>query len=302
MPETPEIPEELPLADVTAAIAEATMSPPECEMPETAQVPETTEENEPMIDIHVPQAMHTWKEFWIHLGTITLGLLIAIGLEQSVEAMHRLHQRHQLEADLQAEGVENQTLADNDWRVMDDRMAATAARLREVESTLAGRKKIDAPFPASSFTPPPPTADGSFKLPLSAVWTTAKEGASIDLLPRESARNYTRLYLQVDQLLRFRLDAGTGENEVAAYECRFSDGTLPCKPNLSQMTEEQLGEYSGLLTRDFILMRVVKARVLTYEIMNDHMLRGRDLETAGAPQQFRAEHPDTFLRPLPKAR
>lgn len=29
-------------------------------------------------------AANTWKEFLIHLGTISIGLLIAIGLEQSV--------------------------------------------------------------------------------------------------------------------------------------------------------------------------------------------------------------------------
>lgn len=46
-----------------------------------------------MLDVHSPHgAAHTWKDFWIHLGTISIGLLIAIGLEQSVEAIHRLHE------------------------------------------------------------------------------------------------------------------------------------------------------------------------------------------------------------------
>ena len=142
MPETPEIPEELPLLDVAA------------ERGETAQVAESVKEEMPVIDVHAAHGgVHTWKDFWIHLGTITLGLLIAISLEQSVEWAHHLRQRHQLEADLQAEGVENRANAENVWRVMDDRMAATAARLREVESTLAARRKMDAPFPESSFTP-----------------------------------------------------------------------------------------------------------------------------------------------------
>jgi hypothetical protein len=38
-----------------------------------------------MLDVHSPRgAANTWKEFLIHLGTISIGLLIAIGLEQSV--------------------------------------------------------------------------------------------------------------------------------------------------------------------------------------------------------------------------
>jgi hypothetical protein len=265
-----------------------------------AEVRANTNESEegPVIDVHAPHGgMHTWKDFWIHLGTIAAGLLIAISLEQSVEALHRLHERHQLEADLQAEGVENQTLAERDWLGMDDRMAATAAQLREVESTLAGRKKMAAPFPAPSFTPPPLTG---FALPLSAVWTTAKESASIDLLPREVARSYARLYLQTDRLQQMTWDSDRAGDEVTSYKCRFSDGTLPCKPDLSQMTDEQLGEYSGLLTRYFTLLQEEKARVLIFEAMNDQILHGGAATLApGTLTKFRAEHPDTFLRPLP---
>jgi hypothetical protein len=46
-----------------------------------------------MLDIHPPhQSTHTWKDFFIHLATIVVGLLIAISLEQTVEYMHHRHQ------------------------------------------------------------------------------------------------------------------------------------------------------------------------------------------------------------------
>src|SRR5580692_9071880 len=59
-----------------------------------------------MLDVHAPhQTVHTWRDFFTHLGTIAIGLLIAIGLEQSVEALHHrqevaetrtaLHEEHQ---------------------------------------------------------------------------------------------------------------------------------------------------------------------------------------------------------------
>jgi hypothetical protein len=283
------------------------IEPPPSETPEILEIPdipETPKEDTPMLDVHAPHGgMHTWKDFWIHLGTITLGLLIAISLEQTVEYFHHLHQRHQLEADLRAEGVENRATAENLWRVMDDRMAATAARLREVESTSAARRKMDAPFPESSFTPPPHTGANSYSLPLSAVWETAKDSALIDLLPRETARSYTRLYRQVDLLGQLASASDTGESEITSYECRFSDGTLPCKPDLSQMTDEQLGDYSGLLTRYFGLLQVEKARALIFEFLNDHLLQGLELPERGVGTllNYRAQHPDTFLRPLPQA-
>ncbi|HET7084794.1 MAG TPA: hypothetical protein VFI23_08495 [Rhizomicrobium sp.] len=40
------------------------------------------------MDIHKPHAAKTWKEFFIELGTITLGIVIAISLEQLVESWH----------------------------------------------------------------------------------------------------------------------------------------------------------------------------------------------------------------------
>ena len=57
-----------------------------------------------MLDVHPPhQAAHTWKDFLTHMATIVLGLLIAIGLEQSVEWVHHREQRHQLLEQLDAE-------------------------------------------------------------------------------------------------------------------------------------------------------------------------------------------------------
>ena len=45
-----------------------------------------------MLDVHPPHApTHTWRDFFIHIATITVGLLIAVGLEQAVEFLHHRH-------------------------------------------------------------------------------------------------------------------------------------------------------------------------------------------------------------------
>ena len=42
-----------------------------------------------MLDVHVPhRSAHSWADFCIHIGTIVVGLLIAVGLEQMVEVIH----------------------------------------------------------------------------------------------------------------------------------------------------------------------------------------------------------------------
>lgn len=51
-----------------------------------------------MLDVHVPEhGIHGTRDFFLHLFTITIGLLIALGLEASVEAIHHRHQRQEAE-------------------------------------------------------------------------------------------------------------------------------------------------------------------------------------------------------------
>lgn len=52
-----------------------------------------------MLDVHAPEHnIYTARDFFIHLLTITAGLLIALGLEAGVEAFHHRHQRMEAEA------------------------------------------------------------------------------------------------------------------------------------------------------------------------------------------------------------
>ncbi len=40
------------------------------------------------VEIHKPKAAHDWREFIVEIGTIVVGIVIALGLEQSVDALH----------------------------------------------------------------------------------------------------------------------------------------------------------------------------------------------------------------------
>jgi hypothetical protein len=56
----------------------------------------TPEISAPMLDVHAPhQTVHTWKDFLIHIAAITIGLLMALGLESTVEWLHHRHQAQQ---------------------------------------------------------------------------------------------------------------------------------------------------------------------------------------------------------------
>ena len=73
-----------------------------------------------MLDVHPPhEAAHSWKDFFIHIATIVIGLLIAIGLEQTVEWVHHRHEREALEVALQYDSELNARWCKQDLAVAD---------------------------------------------------------------------------------------------------------------------------------------------------------------------------------------
>ena len=63
-----------------------------------------------MIDIHPPHhAATTRRDFFIHLATVVLGILIAIGLEQTVEYFHHRHLAAEARRALLAERQQNES-------------------------------------------------------------------------------------------------------------------------------------------------------------------------------------------------
>jgi uncharacterized membrane-anchored protein YhcB (DUF1043 family) len=70
-----------------------------------------------MIDVHAPhESTHTWTDFFIHIATIAVGLLIAIGLEQTVELIHHRHQLADARQQLAAERDLNREVLEKNLR------------------------------------------------------------------------------------------------------------------------------------------------------------------------------------------
>ena len=92
MSETPSIPTEQSISAPDAA------SPPEGTHPHARRPP-------------AHHAASTWRDFFIHIATIVLGLLIAVGLEQTVEHLHQHYQLRETREALERERKANE----KDW-------------------------------------------------------------------------------------------------------------------------------------------------------------------------------------------
>ena len=92
-----------------------------------------------VLDVHPPHhAAQSWRDFLIHIATITIGLLIAIGLEQTVEYIHHRHQLAEMEDSLRAEGIENRATAVADIRVADAAIATASAAIAQLQAARTG--------------------------------------------------------------------------------------------------------------------------------------------------------------------
>jgi hypothetical protein len=72
-----------------------------------------------MLDVHAPHdRVHSWSDFFIHIATIVIGLLIAVGLEQTVEYFHHRHQAREGLALLRREVDANRLSLQFDTKVL----------------------------------------------------------------------------------------------------------------------------------------------------------------------------------------
>jgi len=252
MPETPDIPEELPLADVAAVPDEATSPLSEGETSqsaETAHVPDTAKEQETMLDVHPAHyAASSWKEFFIHIATIVLGLLIAVGLEQAVEYFHHRREVAEVREELRGEREANKksfTSETSHWRW-------ETAELENNLMVLAYLEKHpgtpDEKLPGSLVWFHESTS------PSQAVWDAAKTSGVTSLMHREEIEQYEDTYNQLRKIDDARALAWDGMNYASRYE--LTDNRL------SHLSPAQIGDIT----------------ILTQIALTKHWLEGVALE------------------------
>jgi hypothetical protein len=159
-----------------------------------------------MLDVHPPhEATHTWKDFFIHVATICVGLLIAIGLEQTVEAIHHRHQRHQLEEALKRDAEENGGYIKDDILFMKSTIAWALNDANAIEKAGATGRVILHRQPS-----------GKLILPNAGVWLTAKANGTASLLTA-GEQNWLEELAQLENTT-FVSDNSSNAQLRAAYE------------------------------------------------------------------------------------
>jgi len=234
-----------------------------------------------MLDVHPPHAAaRSWSDFLIHIATISVGLLIAVGLEQSVEFFHRQHQRHQLEQDLHAEGLRNRAVIENDIKYLRTLAAWQLRVIHAAQDAQTLQGKPAPPYPAAFNTEIRNSGAGlRYVAPSASVWTIAQESNTIALLPREEALLYTRLYRIHELIVGIDFEWRRSYLQFGAIEARFSpDPDAEQPPILSSMSSPQLEQLAVAAAVDRTAANTLRDLLQGFRGANEAILRGARTE------------------------
>jgi hypothetical protein len=149
-----------------------------------------------MIDVHAPEhGISGKRDFFLHLFTITVGLLIALGLENTAEAWHHRHQRKEAEQTIQSELVYNKRhLIETNFVLQQETQSLTTA-MAYLQARSAGQ---------------PASAAGislGYTMPhlQNASWRTANATGVVQYIPYEYVQRLAEAYDTQDVLAQLQM-------------------------------------------------------------------------------------------------
>src|SRR5215813_12977437 len=132
----------------------------------------------PEIDL-VHSAAHRWKDFFVQIAAIAIGLLLALGLDRIVGYFHERHQLTQARRDLKLEIEQNR-------RVWEKNKAEVQRIQKELEADLSIIQALQ------SKSPPAGKLDYSenFYAIIDGPWQAVRQNGSLSLMPNDELQTY----------------------------------------------------------------------------------------------------------------
>jgi hypothetical protein len=145
-----------------------------------------------MLDVHPPhEPVHGWRDFLLHILTITIGLLIALGLEGIVEWRHHRHLVHEAETSLHNE-IESNAQG----------LPAVLGKVHEEQAALKHDSEVLAYIIKNGKAPEHEETSVSFSIAAfdDVSWRTAQASGALAYMNYSEAQKYAELYGEQDEL------------------------------------------------------------------------------------------------------
>ena len=185
-----------------------------------------------MLDVHpAPHAATTRSEFFIHIATIVLGLLIAVGLEQAVILVEHRHQIAEIRKVLALERKQNDlrgASAAQEWRRQVAVLQANMSVFRYLEQHPGAQKaqwqgRISWPIRTVAFD--------------DSGWLSAQQSGILTLMPQSEVRLDAGLYRNLTQYNELAQQRRMLWQEAASYTIEEPDASRLDRSQLEHEVE-----------------------------------------------------------------
>jgi len=205
-----------------------------------------------MLDVHAPHGrMEGLRDFLLHLLTITIGLLIALGLEGCVEWQHHRNLVHEAEDGMRGEIAQNldtvtalqKQIADHQKEL--DADLVVIAGLRAHPESKKGQLSFG--FALEGFT--------------DVAWKTAQNTGAMAYMPYQSAKTYSEIYDAQTQVYSAEELVVNDVVRAAAFPSTQGNDWRPTPQQCDELTD-RIGE---LRMRLMLLNSLVTSLQHTYQ-------------------------------------
>jgi hypothetical protein len=217
-----------------------------------------------MHEAHAPQGnISNWKEILLHIGIITVGLLIALGIDQVAEYFHHRHQLTEAREAIKREREVNKKV----FALLTEEQNRIIPLLQDNLAILTYLHR----HPGAPESQWPAKFEWGFLSPAfnTAAWDAAKSNNAINYMPQSELELDSQLYKRVDGLTdgMKQLQEIRGKITIYFYQ----------QPDPTKYTPEQIDQFTELTTQTLV----------------------EYLRVANSQRNFNRQFPD--FTPVPKA-
>lgn len=202
-----------------------------------------------MLDVHPPhEPVHGWRDFLLHILTITIGLLIALGLEGLVEWQHHRHLVHEAEASLHHEIETNAR-----------QLPKSLAQLHKEQGVLKQDLTVLNYIVEHGKAPEHSSLRLDFNIETldNVGWKTAQASGALAYMPYSKAEEYADIFADQDELFV--------AEQQAARDVIVSMGTIADNDDERERADPTGGKAALLVER----VQTLRAQLLLVEsVMN----------------------------------
>ena len=211
-------------------------------------------QEKPLLDVHSIHApVRAWRDFFIHVAIVVVGLCIAVGIQQTVEFVHHHYQLAEMRQALRLEREDN-------YKSFVSNTSAWRRNTAELQNNLLVFQYLRKhPGTAQENLPGILMWESSSHPFASAVWDAAHQSGVTALLPQEEIETYNRLYTYLRILTELQSEALHAIEKAERYDFLDVDPSHLAPAEIAteiELTEEAL---TAQYLRGNLLLNLVQA-------------------------------------------